>query len=32
MKTKKETLIEKYRLDTWSFIVFMLIVFIVAHM
>ncbi len=32
MKTKKETLIEKYRLDTWSFIVFMLIVFIVAYM
>ncbi len=30
MKSKKETIIEKYRLDTWSFIVFMIVVFIVA--
>ena len=30
MKSKKETIIEKYRLDTWAFIVFMIVVFIIA--
>ena len=28
---RAETKLEKYRIDTWVFIVFMAIVFIVAH-